>query len=77
MSDVEEFEDFCPVKCGCGGERIECWQCGGEGEFDCYDDDPINYAPGEEFEACEICRGSGGYWMCTDSARLIRERKQE
>lgn len=43
---------------------ITCWQCGGDGEFDDYEDDPINFAPGESYETCSECRGKGGWVVC-------------
>ena len=52
--------------CDCDMERVDCWACGGEGDFDEYDDDPINYAPGEEFSACNECRGRGFFRLCYD-----------
>ena len=56
-------EKFCDI-CGSGMAWEDCWQCGGEGEFDLYDEDPVNFAPGAEFEDCEECNGEGGYWVC-------------
>ena len=35
-----------------------CWSCGGAGEFDLYEQDPINEDPGS-FELCPECMGTG------------------
>jgi DnaJ-class molecular chaperone len=43
---------------------VPCWACFGEGGQDAYEDDPINYAPGEEWEECDECRGAGGHKVC-------------
>lgn len=50
--------------CGSFMDWVDCWQCGGDGEFDLYDEDPINYAPGAEYEPCDACKGKGGYYEC-------------
>ena len=41
----------------------ECSACD-EGLIDCYDDDPINYSPGEEHENCAECNGHGRHIWC-------------
>lgn len=49
----------------CIADVIEhCWYCGGEGSFDRYDEDPVNYSPGEEFERCPECLGEGVFKRC-------------
>jgi DnaJ-class molecular chaperone len=59
-----EPDPLCP-RCGSDDmEWEECYVCDGEGEFDAYDDDPINYAPGEEYEMCRECSGNGGFLVC-------------
>lgn len=45
---------------------VPCWSCGGEGGQDAHDDDAINYAPGEEWNGCDECRGNGGWNVCPD-----------
>lgn len=59
----DDVDEFCPI---CGGylEWVSCYSCFGAGEFDLYDEDPINFSPGEEYERCEVCDGEGGYWVC-------------
>ncbi len=61
--DDDNTERYCSI-CGSYMHWIDCWQCGGEGEFDAYDEDPINFAPGQEYEPCPECQGAGGYWEC-------------
>ncbi len=41
----------------------DCWNCGGEGYFELYDEDPIYYDE-DDTETCETCRGKGGYYLC-------------
>ena len=36
----------------------DCWQCGGEGWFDGYEEDPLWYEPGDLY-MCPECRGRG------------------
>lgn len=52
----------------CEGEWVECWNGCEEGWVDEYDDDPINYAPGQEFRQCNQCHGNGGWTVCTCDA---------
>lgn len=53
---------ICSV-CGCELEPEECWSCGGEGG-----DYPSELSPCEydedEWETCQVCRGSGEYLAC-------------
>lgn len=42
------------------GESVECWNCGGEGYRDLYEEDPMWYDE-DEVEKCEICEGKGFY----------------
>ncbi len=64
----------CP-KCGSDDTDWEqCWNCHGEGGFDMHDDDPINYGPGEETEACLECGGHGGYLICHQCIRNAKEK---
>lgn len=44
-------------------EWVECWNCGGDGEFDGYEEDPLWYDEGETYP-CDICRGNGGWLAC-------------
>jgi hypothetical protein len=67
--------DCCPR---CGSYDIEwetCYECGGDGELDCHDDDPINYAPDEEYNECQFCRGKGGWLVCHGCIAKAKERE--
>jgi hypothetical protein len=53
----------CP---SCGSSHThsrDCWNCGGEGGFDAYDDDPFWYEPGD-IETCDMCCGNGWLHWC-------------
>lgn len=66
----------CP-KCGSDDTSWEqCWNCHGEGEFDMAAEDPINYAPGEEFEGCTECHGRGGYLVCHACQAAARKKAE-
>lgn len=56
-----DFE-LCPV-CRCcemDTHWCNCPQCGGEGDFDGYDEDPMWYDPGD-MVPCGYCNGRGGW----------------
>lgn len=53
---------YCP-KCGNEYEFVTCWNCDGEGQFDLYEEDPINESPGT-FETCDECDGEGEIEYC-------------
>lgn len=42
------------------GNTIECWNCGGEGYRDLYEEDPLWFDQ-DDIEECEICQGKGFY----------------
>lgn len=49
----------------CGSEDIlwkQCWDCGGDGTHDAYEEDPSWYLPGDTRE-CDTCDGEGGWWQ--------------
>jgi hypothetical protein len=56
--------DTC-ANCGGPTEWSDCWECGGDGFFDVYEEDPLWYAPGET-EACRTCEGKGGWRDCVE-----------
>lgn len=59
---------YCEL-CGAELERVECDQCGGDGEFDwetLQDEDPLWYQPGDT-EACTQCDGKGRWWACPNA----------
>lgn len=67
MSELrDESDDGCPVRCGCGGEWVDCWSCGGECNFDAYEEDPLWYDPGDVI-GCDICGQRGGFSVCLTS----------
>lgn len=59
--------DFQCARCGGSTEFVDCWNCGGCGEFDEHENDPINCGPGEFFEDCDVCRGKGGWERCLNT----------
>lgn len=56
--DSIDGDKLCPF-CKTAMRWVQCWDCGGEGEFDDYEEDAINLAPGESFTACSTCNGKG------------------
>lgn len=60
LRPLEDFEDEV-YEDGGWGEWVDCWQCGGDGEFDLYEEDPTAHVPGE-VEPCEECHGRGGWY---------------
>jgi hypothetical protein len=67
MTDDYEIDDDtpCPACCnGCTHSR-SCGESNCEdGGIDEYEDDPINFAPGEEFRTCPECHGHGIVRWC-------------
>lgn len=52
-------------------EWRDCDCCCGEGYLDGYEEDPINYAPGEDV-TCHMCGGHGGEHICeTKDCRTV------
>ena len=61
---MENYDE--PARCSeCEGrlEWAECEQCGGEGEYDCYEEDPLWYDEGDT-KPCAQCGGAGGWYWC-------------
>lgn len=50
----------------CGREKqwTRCWRCGGEGEIDRYEEDPLWYVGPWRYQRCDNCQGEGGYYVC-------------
>ena len=46
--------------CSVSREWTDCLECGGEGGFDAYEEDPIWYEPGD-LAPCGLCAGMGGW----------------
>jgi hypothetical protein len=70
---------FCKL-CGSSMAWEDCWYCGGAGEFDLYDEDPLYYDE-DDTERCEECKGRGGYYVCLNvknhEARTGGEPRQD
>ena len=47
-------------------EWVECDPCGGEGEYDAYEEDPLWFDPGDT-EPCHQCGGAGGWHWCANT----------
>lgn len=72
MTTLNPYEpDDCdaglPVCPDCGWDAVwaDCNECGGAGELEVYDDDPMWYEPGDT-EPCYQCGGDGGWWFCAN-----------
>jgi len=51
-------------RCGCCSLYWEgCYNCGGEGFRELYEDDPLWYDE-DDLETCDVCNGKGGFWLC-------------
>lgn len=63
---VDDEEEKQPKTCDvCGSELqwVDCWMCGGDGEYDETETDPLE---GDQFAVCPECYGKGGYLECTE-----------
>ena len=68
MDDDVQYDDGqCPNCKRWGTLRFrDCTEFNCEDGFiDEHEDDPINYAPGEEFSTCQECRGTGIVRWCS------------
>jgi hypothetical protein len=65
MDDYMLDDGVCP---DCGHAPVHWRTCSEigcqDGWIDEYDDDPINYAPGEAYAMCATCRGTGIECWC-------------
>ena len=61
------------VICGEQMEVEDCPACGGEGYFDCYEEDPINFFPGEMWDKCTECNGKGFLIVCPNTPHKEEE----
>jgi len=44
---------------------VQCWDCGGEGQHNQFDTDPLWYGDYDSaWEDCETCNGHGGWKRC-------------
>lgn len=75
MGDYEFDDRECP-ECGHSPtHRRECDSGCSNGLIDLYEEDPINFAPMEEFEDCSECRGAGVHWWCPACASNLALRQ--
>lgn len=64
--DFQEDDLACP-RCGHQTRSRDCTAFDyEEGYIDEYHDDPINYAPGEEYSKCDDCHGTGIERWCPE-----------
>jgi hypothetical protein len=69
--EIEPYEDepcigpICPI-CGLEEEWEDCEVCNGNSEYECYDEDPLWYDPGDT-EPCPECGGGGGWSLCPNA----------
>lgn len=61
----------CP-KCGNQTDWLLCWNCGGEGGHDGYEEDPLWYDEGDVIP-CGECHGKGGWWRCWECKTCYEE----
>lgn len=61
-------EDFGPACLRCGGDMDweDCTDGCDEGYWSPYEVNPNEYDP-DELEACQVCNGKGGWWICVNS----------
>lgn len=64
--DCDAGDPVCP-ECGRFAVWVDCYECGGAGEVEVYDDDPLWYDP-DDTESCQLCAGDGGRWICDNTA---------
>jgi len=69
---MNEEAAFCPL-CGSELKWEDCPHCGGLGYWDAHDDDPVNFDEGEEWIACDVCEGLGGWWVCPNGEQHAQE----
>ena len=72
----EHLDTPCP-NCGAHAVRsksCEEWDCD-DGWIDEHEDDPINFAPGEEYVMCDECCGTGNVTWCTKCGCDITRRE--
>jgi hypothetical protein len=60
--DLGWGEDYCEV-CEIPKEWFGCFACGGSGEWELYEEDPVGFEPGDTCE-CQECDGMGGWLEC-------------
>ena len=69
LLDKDGAAPACCATCEQELDWVECEACGGEGEYDCYEEDPMWYGPGD-MKACAQCGGTGGWYWCAACERI-------
>ena len=74
MAWVNYCEKKCPTHGLQSGSVYECDVCGGDGEINRYDEDPLWYgSESDGWEDCDTCDGEGSWWVC---AKCATEKKE-
>ena len=82
MDEFTYEESACP-KCGHSPTKSRhCDVIGcSDGYIDEYDEDPVNFSPGESYETCQECHGTGVVRWCPecgcDIARFRKANTEE
>lgn len=63
------------TKCQAEVEYEDCWNCGGEGGRDLYEEDPLAYLP-DEWADCTECDGRGTNPFCPNCG-VVESRPRE
>lgn len=72
---IADTDTACPICGHCPTRSRSCTAIScDEGWIDCYEDDAINYAPGEEYEMCEECQGTGVVHWCPSCGAFLSGR---
>lgn len=73
--DLSEL-DCTSYRCArCGSDQMEqaiCWQCGGAGGFNRYEENPLAFLP-DDWLRCDACRGNGFIHYCDECPELKQE----
>lgn len=59
-------EQLCEI-CGMPKEWESCWNGCDDGYLSLHDEDPLLYDE-DDMEACHICDGDGGWWVCPQAS---------
>ncbi len=77
-SDGRDWECQC-ARCGSSVERRLCEQCDGMGrtaDGELHEEDPLWYDE-DDFEACHVCLGAGGWWHCLSDEAWCKDHPAE
>lgn len=67
----EEWPICGAPECGLGVDYSDCFDCGGEGGRDLYEEDPLAYGP-DDWAECPTCDGTGTLIWCPTHGRIER-----